>query len=263
MTDMTKLGKVLVVANFVVSVVVAGWAAGFYFTAIDWTAQKGKDGAPDGQLAARVARLTDLKSAAGPGEAGWREARALVRDREAFRAGDRALYQNEIAFVYTAPANQRLHEVVIDDKTGQPLLAQEQGAAANKAHFLPTFRDIVNRVNGKELRSLDFYAKAYADNLVALKKSNDALTALLKEDADLTVELAGGTKVDGMVVEKGLRKRIEDERVKGLDALAEYEIVRPLLIKTVGDSEFLLARRRQLEKRIKDLQEAAKVTKAQ
>jgi hypothetical protein len=261
MTDMTKLGKVLVVANFVVSVVVAGWAAGFYFTAIDWSNNPAKQDSPAGQLVGRVDRIKELLNEARPAEAGWREARAMVRDREAFRAGDRALYQNEIAFVYTGgPKNEQLHEIVIDDKSGQPALVPVD--ASNKAYFRVTLRDLKDRF-GKPLRSLDFYAKAYADNLVALKKGNDALTVLVNADADLTVELAGGTKIDGMVVEKGLRKRIEDERVKGLDALAEYEIVRPLLIKTVGDSDFLLARRRQLEKRIKDLQEAAKVTKAQ
>jgi BMFP domain-containing protein YqiC len=254
---MTKLSKALVIANLLFSMAVAACAAGFFFSRIDWSDKPATADSEPGQLVARVARLKEMLAAARPAETGWREARALVRERESFRAADRKLYQDEIAYIYNAPANGQLREVVLDANTGQPLLAADP---TNKAHFLPTLRNVNDRF-GKPLRSLDYYEKLHADNLIAMKKGNDQLTTLVNEDADLTVELAGGTTIGDMVVEKGLRKRIEDERVKGQDVLAEYDVVKRLLIKTVGDSEFLLARRRQLEKRVKELQDAPKVTK--
>ena len=83
----------------------------------------------------------------------------------------------------------------------------------------------------------------------------------IQEDTDLTAELTGGTGPNGIQVAKGLRKRIEDERLKGIDVLEEYDTVKPLLIKTVGDAEYLVAHRRQMEKRIKELEEIPAVTK--
>jgi hypothetical protein len=254
---MTTVSKVLVVATFVFSVVVAGWSIALYFTRIDWTDTPAKEGQPAGQLVARKARLVELLADSRPAETSWKGARSLVRDREGFRTGDRLFYQTEIAAIYDSPPMQQLHEVVLGPD-GQLLLGQDPN---NKAHFLPTLRNVNDRA-GKPLYSLKTYAKRYLENLAALTLTGEEFRTELQKDADLTVELAGGTKSNKQVIEKGLRKRIEDERLKGIDMLAEYEIVRPLLIKTVGDSEFLLARKRQLQESIKKLQEMP-VSKAQ
>ncbi len=257
----TKLGKYLVVINFVISVVVAGWCAAFYFTAIDWSTNAGSppEGPAPGQMVGRAARVKELFANSRTAEAGWREARFMVRDRERNRGIDRAVYQPALGFVYNMPnPKDQLTEVVVD-ANGQPVLEQD---ANYKTYFLPTLRAVNDRF-GQPLHSLSYYAKAYSDNLATLKSENDKLVELSKKDADWTVDLTGGTKTDNTVVAKGLRKRIEDERVKGLEALAEFEVVKPLLIKTVGDSEFLLARRKQLEKRMKELQETKAAPTAQ
>jgi hypothetical protein len=254
---MTTVSKVLVVATFIFSVVVAGWSMALYFTRIDWTDTPAKEGQPAGLLVARKARLAEMLADSRPAESSWKSARSLVRDREAFRTGDRLFYQTEITGIYDSPAKQQLHEVVLGPD-GQLLLGQDPN---NKAHFLPTLRNVNDRA-GKPLYSLKSYAMRYAENLGDLKRTGTEFGDLLTKDADLTVELGGGTKSDKTVIEKPLRKRIEDERLKGIDMLAEYEIVRPLLIKTVGDSEFLLARKRQLQERIKKLEETP-VSKAQ
>jgi hypothetical protein len=246
---MTKTGKILVVATFVASVMFAAWSMALYFTRIDWTDTPAKEGNPAGMLVARKARVQELLAASRPAENSWREARKDVIDREVFRAEDRAFYKEQIDLVFNAPANDQLNDFD-RDKDGQRLL---QPDPRSKAHFLLVRRKVNDRA-GNPLHSLKTYAKRYADNVDALTRTGKDLDVELKKDADLTVELAGGTLANGMVIEKGLRKRIEDERLKGIDMLAEYEIVRPLLIKTVGDSEFLLARKRQLEERIKKLE---------
>ncbi len=284
---MTALSKYVVVANFVFSLVVAGWCIAMYFTRIDWTentpespapfdtyVQKRKSERGDtsplspldremayndpqvGRMTGRIAHLKEQLAQSVPAEAGWREGRRLVRDRDVFRTADRNFYQNEIAFIYNAADNQQLREVVLG-KDGQPDLDTKV-----PTHVLPKLRPLNDRFN-QPLHSLAYYAKNYATNLDGLKITGEELQRLLNNDADLTVELAGGTMSDKKtLVLKGLRLRIEDERVKGLDVLTEHDIVKPLLIKTVGDSEFLLARRRQLEKRIKELEETQPVTNA-
>jgi hypothetical protein len=252
---MTTVSKVLVVATFIFSVVVAGWSMALYFTRADWTDTPAKEGQPAGLLVARKARLAELLADSRPAESSWKGARSLVRDREGFRTGDRLFYQTEIAAIYDS--DKQLHEFVLGPD-GQLLLGLDPN---NKAHYLLTPRFVNDRA-GKPLLSLKTFAKRYADNLDALTRTGNEFDSELQKDADLTVELAGGTKANKQVIEKGLRKRIEDERLKGIDMLAEYEIVRPLLIKTVGDSEFLLARKRQLQERIKKLEETP-VSKAQ
>ena len=248
--NMTTASKVLVVATFIFSLVVAGWSMALYFTRVDWTDTPAKEGQPAGLLVARKARLAELWAQSRPAENSWRVARTDVLEREKFRAEDRAFYQQQIDLIYNAPDQQQLNTFDLD-KNGQPAL---QPDPRSKFHFLLMPRQANDRY-GKPLRSLRYYTKRYGENLAAIKQKGDEFDALLKKDADLTLELAGGKMVNGKVDEKGLRKRIEDERQKGIDMLAEYEIVRPLLIKTVGDSEFLLARKRQLEQRIKSLEE--------
>ncbi len=242
---MPSISKLLVVANFAVSVMVAGWAMGFYFTRIDWTNIDHKDKGQPGQLVARENELKSLLSDARAAEISWREARFRVRDREAFRAEDRAFYRSELTYIYNAPINEQLREFVIG-KDGLPDLQPDQ---RSKSHSLLQRRN-VNERNGKPLRSLSFYAQTYAANLKGLKTVGDELEKLFVKDGELTVELNGGG------ADKGLNQRIQDERLKGIGALEEYNIIKPLLIKTVGDSQFLLARRQQLEKRIKELEES-------
>jgi hypothetical protein len=241
---MPSISKLLVVANFAVSVMVAGWAMGFYFTRIDWT-NTNKAPQPPGQLVARENELKSLLTQARAAEISWREARTRVRDREAFRAEDRAFQRSELTFIYNAPANQQLREVVIG-KDGLPELQLDP---RNKSHSLLQLRNVNDR-NGQPLRSLSSYAQTYAANLKGLKTVGEELEKLFIKDGELTVELNGGG------AEKGLNQRIQDERLKGIGVLEEYNIIKPLLIKTVGDSQFLLARRQQLEKRIKELEES-------
>jgi hypothetical protein len=270
------LSKFLVVANFVVSLAIAGWAMGFYFTRVDYTTNhpsspgqfstyvaklrtdRGDSGSPTpqdteeaykdpqvGRMVGRDAHLKEMVTQMRPAEASWREARSLVRDREAFRDEDRKFYQAEIMKVYEPQQPVQLQEVVLG-KDGLPDLKPDP---KNKAHQVVQMRPVNDRF-GKPLHPLAYYAKLHEDNLLALAKLSKEFDGLLQKDFDLTVELEGTTFV------KGLRKRIEDERLKGIDILSEYEIVRPLLFKTVGDAEFLLARKRQLEKRIKALEES-------
>jgi hypothetical protein len=242
---MPSISKLLVVGNFVVSVMVAGWAMGFYFTRIDWTDVPPKEKAQPGQLSARKNELTSLLSQARAAETSWREARVRVREREAFRAEDRAFYRSELTYIYNAPPAEQLREFVVG-KDGLPELQADPRA---KSHSLLQRKNI-NERNGKPLRSLSFYAQTYAANLKGLKAVGDELEKLFIKDGELTVELNGGG------ADKGLNQRIQDERLKGIGVLEEYNIIKPLLIKTVGDSQFLLARRQQLEKRIKELEES-------
>ena len=69
-------------------------------------------------------------------------------------------------------------------------------------------------------------------------------------DTQLTNELAG----DPVKRSKGLRQRINDERAKRADVVAEADFVRPLLINTVVESELILKRQKSLRARVGELE---------
>jgi hypothetical protein len=105
--------------------------------------------------------------------------------------------------------------------------------------------------SGNPLRSLTRYD---ADIDAKLKEIGVVLMkydALVKEDAELTQRMLGP---------KGLQQRLIDERVKRDNVLKEQDLVKPLLVNTVVDSELILKRTKALEERIKELKNVGVAT---
>jgi hypothetical protein len=69
-------------------------------------------------------------------------------------------------------------------------------------------------------------------------------------EANKLTDRINGDKDKGV---RGLQRRIEDERAKDADVLAEQKLIRPLLINTVVESELIFKRKTQLERRIEEL----------
>ena len=55
---------------------------------------------------------------------------------------------------------------------------------------------------------------------------------------------------------RGLYQRILDEKAKAKEVLAEQELLRPLLVNTAVESQLILKRQRQMQKRIDELKNA-------
>jgi hypothetical protein len=246
---MTLLGKILVFLNLALSMLLASWAFGVYANRIDWSDNKGdeKKGQPAGEL---VSRKAELGESGRPGplwmglrtaEASWLEARRKLGREEDRIAGDRLWYYAEMEHLRTgATAVNPARAVVFTD--GLP-------AADPKNPYRPQMVGARDQA-GKPLRSL----AAYGRDLEAIRKDLGTVLARYQEQIEQDMKL---TQL--LIGPKGLQQRLVDEKVKREDVVKEQGLVRPQLVNAVVESELVLKRRRELEKRIEELRGKAEV----
>lgn len=252
---MTMMGKFLVMTTLVLSLGMMTWGFNIYAHRIDWSDQKGKDGAPDGELVARQARAKELNTAIAGAEARWREARAAVvaledgttPDGKDGRVATRTWYENELQVLVNGgpKGDQTPRAIKFNDKTQRIDLDdtnynRPKMAAATDRSGPP----------GKPLRTLEFYNKTEGELLVELAKEQMRLDELIKQDIALTNQIVGDAN------DKGLQQRIKDERVKHENLGKEGDLIKPALINTYVDSDLLLKRKRHLEARLAELKKA-------
>jgi hypothetical protein len=243
---MTLLGKILVLVNFGLSVMVLVWAMLLYFNHVDLSDAKGEPGKtppiPPGELKVRKDSISDALTALGSADASWRENRGLVLEQEADRAADRPWYAGEIKHAQSgADANNPTREIAFEN--GVMLL--DPVDPQKPRHVRPRMKNATDDA-GRPLASLDANLKSEEQQLQALAQTEKQLQDLIEETKRLTELL---TPEKG----KGLRQRIEDEKVKVKLADEEQAILKPLLVNTAVESELILRRREMLEARIREL----------
>src|SRR5437879_2491224 len=101
---MTLLGKILVLVNFALSVMVMVWAMMLRVDHVDWTL--GTKDQP-GELAPRDARVKDAWASLAAAEASWRDNRADVLEQEDFRVADRPWYEAELKHARSEATDQK------------------------------------------------------------------------------------------------------------------------------------------------------------
>ncbi len=238
---MTTFGKVLVLFTVAVSLLMMGFALAVWANRIDWSDRPPKEGDPGGMLAQRDAEAKRLSNQLRLAESGWQLNQAALARDEAQRVQDRLWYHTELAHLYTgATLNNPCREVALkggvpvpDPRNfGRPAMVPAKDAA------------------GQPLVSLAAYDKRdeeiHKDTLAAVEKFRQAV----ERDTQLTNELAG----DPLKRTKGLRQRINDERAKRADVVAEEDFVRPLLINTVVEAELIQKRQQSLRARVSELE---------
>jgi hypothetical protein len=242
---MTSLGKTLVMLNVALSLAMATWAQSIYSTRIDWSDNKGKEGAPDGELRSRLARLSELgnaqSGALNPAVLSWNDTRASLLALDARRVSNQAWYDKELAFNRTT-ASKTNPAHVVKLQNGQP--APGKPGTNDPVAIEPGLDPF-----GQPLQSLAAYAQAEASLYQQIEGTTKNLAKLIEEDIRLTNEIAG----DGATI-KGLQQRILDGRTKMAAAIEEQHFVRPLLINAVVNSDLVFRRQRALESRIKELE---------
>jgi len=247
---MTGFGKILVLLNLALSLVMAAWALALVTTRIDWSNQKGKDGKPDGELLARQALTKEMADVIPQAELRWRTARATMLgmedgkgpDFKDSRSATRAWYDAELRVLRTGDVGGKkraqMLAIVLDDKR------QTQPDDANFGR--PKLTAATDRA-GKPLTNLEFYNKEEENILKVLADEQKRLENFIVLDTKQTELLLG---------DKGLQQRLVNERLRRADVMAEQGLVKPMLINTYVDSELLLQRRRQLERRLEELKKA-------
>jgi hypothetical protein len=239
---MTLFGKILVFLNLAFSMVLASWAFGVYANRIDWSDNPEKKGQPAGELVSRKAEVGEsgrpgpLWAGVRTAEASWLAARRDLEREEGRVAEDRLWYYAEMEHLRTgATAGNPARAVVFKD--GLP-------AVDPKNPYRPLMVEAKDQA-GKPLRSLVSYEEAEKTVRKELAAVLGRYREQIGEDMKLTQLLIGP---------KGLQQRLVDEKVKREDVVKEQGLVQPQLVNAVVDSELILKRRRELEKRIKELE---------
>ncbi len=243
---MDLFGKILVLANFALSLVMAAVGGAVLFYRVDWSdaPADAATGAPAGELVARIAKVKELQALVTPADAYWREERASLLAQEERRKGDELWYAAELEHLKTGDASKKPILALVFDKgvtTPDP---------ANNGR--PRMASVADRF-GKPLQSLVWYnqqqATVNADTTTVLDKIDKAS----QEDKALTSLLLTEKQADGSTV-RGLLDRIKDEASKQ-DAIAkEDEVVFLTEGQVRANSQLLLLRKKSLEKRVKELE---------
>jgi hypothetical protein len=244
---MTLLGKILVFVNLALSLLMATWAFAVWSNRIDFSNTSASGEKAAGEFAQRASEIAALWEGVPPAELTWKTAQTELRDREQRRLADRGWYQDELnhlrnkataadpcrTITYADHNDERTGtrkgEVLLDPATGRPALA------AAKDRF------------GKPLLALAWYLNEEQKLLASMEVAQKKHEAQMTEAIQLTEQLVGSPG------KKGLHQRLIDERNKLKDVQAEEEMVRPMLINSVVESELILKRKKALELRIDEL----------
>lgn len=248
---MTLFGKILVLLNLALALMLAAWSINIYANGIDWTDRKSPR---MGEFAKRAAKLDELWKGVPAVQQDWLRQRAALAKEDRSLAEERAWYDKEIHYVLAGPAkNKGIFQVALaaqDDpntgiKKGQVLL----DAQGNPQ--LEPIRDPNN--NPLQLQSLAEYNTEADSILKEIEKLVAEHSAQIAEASSLTDKIIGD-KDKGI---RGLQKRINDEQAKNADLLAEIKLVEPQLINTLVEAQLVGKRHNQMQRRIEELRKVA------
>jgi hypothetical protein len=256
---MTLLGKILVFVTVALSFVMLAWAAGLYTNRIDWSNAQAKGDQPAGQLFAREARVKEGTAAVNLANARWREALSGNdgKDKRPVRVGllawerrrktDHDFYAAVLSAAISGPDGKGGKEVIkrVSTKDGQPLTDPAGLPLLVDAER----RKLAEEPRGEPLYCYDWYVKELDRLTAEIVKAESEQQKLAKDEEALTDQIIGP---------KGVRQRIVDEQVKLARVEEELKDVESRQTNSRVDTELLLARREQLERRIDELKRAPK-----
>ncbi|CAN5228451.1 hypothetical protein BH11PLA2_BH11PLA2_21410 [soil metagenome] len=204
---MTSLGKLLVLVNTFVAVILFGWAVSLYTNRVDWFDRTTEDGKIEGQitqLQAEVKRYSDMIKGT---QVAYANAAKLTAETEQTR--DFRNYK----------LNQRLDNIRrVDDQV--KFLEQrriERSALIDVGNDGP----VINGLNGQPLKGLGFLRKKYDD---LTRESMAKQSAILKYRAEyeaLCVQV--DTIQDEVLRQKVIFNNLKDEQEYLADARINWE----------------------------------------
>jgi hypothetical protein len=264
---MTLFGKILVILNLVLSLFLATWALGVYTQRIDWHSKGGGPDKIQGEIPKQRDRIDQLWRTLQTAEARWKTANAVAWVPQKQRGPLAKWYAAQLATLETG--NNPVKTIVYKDGRLQPPLdrpslqakleklvkAQPEGSPIPQEKLedliRPELVDAKDR-SGQPLHTLEYYRHELelTDNSIAAETKR--FTKATEEDADLTLKLGGNLASGGKI--KGLRQRLQEEKVKQERVEAEQKFLSPLLVNSEVEAELLNNRHEQLLERVKELQ---------
>jgi len=233
---MTLLGKLLVVLNTILSVLMLGWALLVYLHREDWSSQSATPGQQSGEVGRRNDRVKQLWTVLDPAE----------KDRGSEQA---ELVKLEEAWV----SNQPWYATEMENvrKSAQPLqtpVYKDGKVAVEEGNIGRPQMEAAKDWAGRPLKS----AQVSLDELNAtLQQIDDAVKALgaaIDQEREQTELLVGKGKGD-----KGFRQRLADEEAELAQLAVVAKELQSKYTNTQVEAELLLSRRTQLKARIEEL----------
>jgi hypothetical protein len=148
----------------------------------------------------------------------------------------------------------------LDGQSVTPAVQQLEANAIDPAQALPspTNRPPELGADGQPLKAIDVYDRLIQAQLRTLSNDDAAMPGLqqqiarvIAEEEVLTNEITG-TVVDGQTI-KGLRTKIDEQRVIALASQSEQEYIVPYLTNRRADLEMVLRRQTSLQARVDEV----------
>jgi hypothetical protein len=238
---MTFLGKLLVLANFALSLAILAVALASFSNPVDFTNNPAKDGNPPGKFKVNADRLRDAWEKIVPAIVGETRARASLQNFDPYRdAHD--FFVEELKWLREGATTDDNPARAIKYNLAQPELQPRSGKLVmEKAQDLA----------GKPLMSMAFYEKAIVDLAKDIKVQEDRFRQGVIDETMATQKRLGG---------KGFQQRLTDMQAMLAQAKEEAGRLEPLLINAMVESELILKRRASLEARLDELKKVEKAT---
>jgi hypothetical protein len=257
---MTLFGKLLVLLNLALALVLAAWSFNIYANGIDWTDRKDTKSTPPriGQFALRKEKLDELWKGVAPVQKDWLDERVQLAKEEKRLADERVWYDKELHYVLTGPAKGRgVLEVAIAAKD-DPATGVKRGQVLLDNQGYPQLVPVHDPANVPlQLQSLAEYNAEDEGILKEIAAQIALHTAQIAEADKLTAKIIGD-KDKGI---RGLQQRIYDEQAKNAAVLAEIKEVEPQLINTLVEEHLVNKRYTQMIRRIEELKKTKVVSK--
>jgi hypothetical protein len=241
---MTGLGKLLLLANLAASLVLAGLAFGIYTNRIDWpgTAPASSGEKTVSEFAQKKTEVEDAQKAASLALTRFEEAGVRLVHLENRRPEDQKLYAKQLEILEGKDANGN----ALQD---QVKILSTRTAGAGKA--VPDeygMAILEEKAPPRALQSRRAFIEELTSTEDKIHKKIDAVTALVKQQQELTQEING---IAGM--QKGLRDLLAEETQAKQKAIEELESLRPLRYNRQVEAELLQKRQHSLQARLEEL----------
>ena len=242
----TKLGKILVFVNFVLSLCFLGLAAGVASNRIDWpgTGKAGGAGEIKAGIALKTEEIKKYQEASSAAYTRFNAALADLLKVEQERPAKRKWYADQLSILATGedqakkPFPGRISNIKyvngqlqIDQKTGLPVLEQ-----------MPNQGDI-------ELRPVPEMTKELTAVQADVQRVMTDVANHINEEERLTKEINGDPKAKT----KGLRDLLAEEIAVEKNLQGELEYLRPLRYNRQVEAALLLKRQLSLKARLDEL----------
>jgi len=238
---MTFIGKLFVMINLAISLLMAVAAFGLYAGGIDWTDRAAQGSQPAGKMLVLRKEIDEVMVQLPIAETSWLSARTTLLNTEDVRRKGRAEFDKEMARATTGKDEVK--------KLKRGITLEEFLDPKNELTRMEDAEDFA----AQKLKTREVYDAQLKDHQAKNIKVREDLEKKVKEDDELTRKLAGDKETDPDPRIRGLRRQLVEERTKREGIVDEQGITESIQVNVAVESELILKRLVALDERIREL----------